>query len=122
GGTSAAVSFIVGNSKAPRSHTSLSPLLTAEERGGVTEAGTAHVPLSNPMPGERGSGIREFPVAGDPSLSINSAHTGNFTRGQTGAAYIITVSNPGAAPISDTVTVTDGLPAGLTATAIEGAG
>jgi uncharacterized repeat protein (TIGR01451 family) len=57
-----------------------------------------------------------------PDLTINKSHTGNFTQGQTGATYSITVTNSGFAATSGTVTVTDALPSGLTATAISGTG
>jgi hypothetical protein len=58
-----------------------------------------------------------------PHLSIAKAHSGNFTQGQTGAAFTLTVSNaPSAASTSGTVTVVDTLPAGLTATAMSGNG
>ncbi len=59
------------------------------------------------------------PVA---DLTITKSHTGNFTQGQTGASYTITVSNAGHAATSGMVTVTDVLPAGLTATAMAGTG
>jgi uncharacterized repeat protein (TIGR01451 family) len=55
-------------------------------------------------------------------LTIAKTHVGNFTQGQTGAVYTLTASNAGAGPTSGTVTVTDTLPAGLTATAIGGTG
>lgn len=57
-----------------------------------------------------------------PDLTIAKTHTGNFSQGQTGATYSITVTNSGFAATSGTVTVTDTLPAGLTATAISGTG
>ncbi|HKO36274.1 MAG TPA: hypothetical protein VJV21_07320 [Pyrinomonadaceae bacterium] len=57
-----------------------------------------------------------------PDLTIAKTHTGNFTQGQTGATYTVTATNSGFAPTAGTVTVTDTLPAGLTATAISGAG
>ena len=57
-----------------------------------------------------------------PDLTISKSHTGNFTQGQSGAAYALTVSNTGAGPTSGAVTVSDTLPAGLTATAIGGTG
>jgi uncharacterized repeat protein (TIGR01451 family) len=57
-----------------------------------------------------------------PDLTINKSHTGNFTQGQVGATYSLTVTNSGFAATSGTVTVTDTLPAGLTATAISGTG
>ncbi len=57
-----------------------------------------------------------------PDLSISKSHTGNFTPGQTGAVYTITVTNPGTAATSGPVSVADTLPSGLTATAIGGTG
>jgi hypothetical protein len=57
-----------------------------------------------------------------PDLAIAKTHTGNFAQGQTGATYTITVTNNGSAPTSGTITVTDALPSGLTATAISGSG
>jgi len=55
-------------------------------------------------------------------LTVASAHTGNFTQGQVGATYTLTVSNIGAAATAGTVTVVDTLPASLTATAMSGTG
>jgi uncharacterized repeat protein (TIGR01451 family) len=57
-----------------------------------------------------------------PDMTIAKSHSGNFTQGQVGASYTITASNSGFAPTSGLVTVTDTLPAGLTATAISGTG
>ncbi len=56
------------------------------------------------------------------NLAIDKSHTGDFYRGQTGAEYTIEVSNQGPDPTKGNVTVTDDLPAGLTATAISGTG
>ena len=53
-------------------------------------------------------------------LSIAATHAGNFRRGQAGV-YQITIQNPAFAG-TGTVTVTDTLPAGLSATAISGTG
>jgi uncharacterized repeat protein (TIGR01451 family) len=61
-------------------------------------------------------------VAAVPDLTITKSHTGNFTQGQAGATYTITVTNSGAAATNGTVSMTDSLPAGLTATAIAGTG
>jgi uncharacterized repeat protein (TIGR01451 family) len=61
-------------------------------------------------------------IAAGPNLTIAKSHTGNFSRGQVGATYTITASNIGASPTSSTVTVTDTLPTGLTATAMAGTG
>ena len=62
------------------------------------------------------------PAAAVPDLTITKTHAGNFTQGQVGATYTITVTNSGAGPTVGTVTVVDTLPAGLTATAISGTG
>jgi uncharacterized repeat protein (TIGR01451 family) len=53
---------------------------------------------------------------------VSSTHAGSFTQGDTGRVYRITARNAGGSPTSGTVTVTDSLPAGLTATAISGTG
>ncbi len=68
--------------------------------------------------------IANFKFSGcdKPDLKISSAHSGNFTQGQNGATYTVTVSNTGTLDTSGTVTVVDTLPAGLTATAIAGTG
>ena len=68
------------------------------------------------------TGTATINVNTTPDLTITKSHTGNFSVGQTGAAYTITVSNAGHGPTSGTVTVVDTLPAGLTATAIAGTG
>ncbi|MEO8680596.1 MAG: FG-GAP-like repeat-containing protein [Vicinamibacterales bacterium] len=57
-----------------------------------------------------------------PDLTMTKAHAGNFTQGQTDATYTITVANTGGAPATATVTLTDTLPPGLTATALSGSG
>ena len=56
-------------------------------------------------------------------LRIGKSHTGNFSPGQTGATYTVTVSNgaPGG-PTSGTVTVTDTIPTGLTLVSMAGTG
>jgi uncharacterized protein (TIGR03437 family) len=58
-----------------------------------------------------------------PVLSVSKTHTGNFTQGQQGAAYTVTVSNVGSQnPTSGVVTLTDTLPAGETLVSIVGDG
>jgi uncharacterized repeat protein (TIGR01451 family) len=58
-----------------------------------------------------------------PSLSITKTHSGNFTQGQQGATYTVTVSNGAVAgPTSGTVTVTDIAPSGLTILRMTGTG
>jgi uncharacterized repeat protein (TIGR01451 family) len=68
------------------------------------------------------TGTNTVNVNTTPDLTIAKSHSGNFSVGQTGAAYTLTVSNSGHGPTSGTVTVTDTLPNGLTATAIAGTG
>ena len=55
-------------------------------------------------------------------LSIKKAHTGNFTQGQQGATYTITVTNSGSASTSGMVTVTDTVPSGETLVSMSGTG
>ncbi|HKB04920.1 MAG TPA: cadherin-like domain-containing protein, partial [Gemmataceae bacterium] len=52
-----------------------------------------------------------------PDLTIAKTHVGDFTQGDADDTYTINVTNDGNATTSGTVTVTDVLPAGLTATA-----
>jgi endonuclease G, mitochondrial len=61
-------------------------------------------------------------AAGVPDLAVALTHTGNFTQGDTGDTYSIVVTNLGTAASSGSITLTDTLPAGLTATAISGSG
>ncbi|MFE4750600.1 hypothetical protein ACFRIB_10015, partial [Streptomyces mirabilis] len=57
-----------------------------------------------------------------PSLTIGKTHSGSFARGQSGS-YTLTVGNDGIDATDGTVvTVTDTLPAGLTATSLSGTG
>jgi uncharacterized repeat protein (TIGR01451 family) len=53
-------------------------------------------------------------------LTITSTHAGNFTRPQTGATYTLTITNSGLVDTIALITVSDTLPTGLTATAIDG--
>jgi uncharacterized repeat protein (TIGR01451 family) len=59
-----------------------------------------------------------------PDLTVAKTVAGNVVAGQAGATYAITVTNSGSGPkaAGNTVTVTDTMPAGLTATAISGTG
>jgi uncharacterized repeat protein (TIGR01451 family) len=56
-----------------------------------------------------------------PDLTITKSHPGNFQLAGSGT-YTLSVRNIGPGPTSGTVTVSDTLPAGLTATAISGTG
>ncbi|MCE9600645.1 MAG: DUF11 domain-containing protein, partial [Gemmatimonadetes bacterium] len=55
-------------------------------------------------------------------LRVTKTHVGNFTQGQVGATYTVTVRDSGNVATTGTVTVLDTLPAGLTPTAATGTG
>ena len=57
-----------------------------------------------------------------PDLTIATVSSGSFTQADSGDVYTITVGNSGSGPTSGTVTVTDALPSGLTATGFAGTG
>lgn len=58
-----------------------------------------------------------------PVLSITSTHIGNFTQGEQSVNYTLVVRNAsGAGPTSGQVTLTNTLPAGLTAVSMSGTG
>jgi uncharacterized repeat protein (TIGR01451 family) len=57
-----------------------------------------------------------------PDLTVKKDHRGIFNQGQNGASYTIVVTNSGAAETKGIVTVTDLLPAALTAKSISGNG
>ena len=57
-----------------------------------------------------------------PDLTIVKTHAGTLAQGAMGKVYTITVTNNGAGPTNAAVTVTDALPLGLSATAMNGAG
>src|SRR5207237_752813 len=49
-----------------------------------------------------------------PALNITKTHSGNFSQGQVGARYTVTLSNARNSATSGTVTVTETAPTGLT--------
>jgi uncharacterized repeat protein (TIGR01451 family) len=81
----------------------------------VTNAGDSNASNDSASdPTSIGSAIVDF--------AISKTHSGNFSRGQIGAAYTLVVSNVGALPSSSTVTMADTLPTGLTAKTMAGSG
>jgi uncharacterized repeat protein (TIGR01451 family) len=54
--------------------------------------------------------------------TVTKSHTGNFTQGQKGAAYTLTVSNSGSSPTAGAITVVDTLPSGLVPSTASGGG
>ena len=65
------------------------------------------------------SGAVQILLGGQFSAPVVSSAHGRFTAGETGT-YLLTVTNPGFSASNGSVTVTDSLPAGLTATSITG--
>ena len=97
--------------------------ISAAASGSLTNTATVATPaaVTDPTPGNN-SATDSDTLTAQADLAITKTHTGNFAQGQTGATYTLTVSNVGGSPTSGMVTVTDTLPAGLTATAIGGTG
>jgi hypothetical protein len=57
-----------------------------------------------------------------PQLSITKSDSVNFTQGQDGATYSVTVANAGSGPTSGTVSVTETVPSSLTLVSMSGSG
>ena len=74
--------------------------------------------------GTHGRGVWKIGLPPLADLTIAKTHAGNFTQGQVGATYSLTVTNSGASDKANLalVTVTDAPPSGLTITAMSGAG
>ncbi len=73
----------------------------------------------NPANGKQPTTIA---VQGAPDLVVAKNHGGSFTQGQIDALWTLVVTNAGTAPTIAPVSLADALPAGVTATAISGAG
>ena len=79
--------------------------------------------ISVTTPGGTALSQGSFTVTGTfVDLAVNATHSGNFTQGGAGYNYTIVVTNVGNLPSSGAITLTDTLPAGLTATALTGSG
>ncbi|HWB82952.1 MAG TPA: BACON domain-containing carbohydrate-binding protein [Bryobacteraceae bacterium] len=101
---------------------------------GITGAGTGTVQYTAAANLSGAARTAHITIAGEvftvtqttltgPILRITKTHTGNFTLGQDGATYVVTVSNQaGAAPTSGQVTVTETIPQGLTLVSMAGNG
>lgn len=87
---------------------------------GATDTGENSADFTAETPNPRNSSGGTTPT--EPDLTIAKTHVGNFTQGDVGKSYSIIVTNVGGAATTGAVTVTDSLPAGLTATAISGTG
>ena len=87
---------------------------------GATDTGDNAADFTTGAPNPRNSSTGTVTTA--PDLTITKSHTGNFTQGDTGKTYTITITNSGSAATNGTVTVIDSLPTGLTASALSGTG
>ncbi|MFE2837632.1 hypothetical protein ACFXI6_42705, partial [Streptomyces mirabilis] len=86
-----------------------------------TGTGTSYAPSTMGTANNNGQVTISYSPPG-PSLTIGKSHSGSFARGQSGS-YTLTVGNNGIDATDGTVvTVTDTLPAGLTATSLSGTG
>src|SRR5260370_5093609 len=59
---------------------------------------------------------------GRADLVITKSHSGNFTQGDSGDAYTLTVKNNGDGPTTTQVSVVDSPPSGMTVTGMAGTG
>jgi uncharacterized repeat protein (TIGR01451 family) len=92
--------------------------------GGTSSAGTWYIfdVVSNSAPDFAVEGTVSAAIAPMADLTLSLTHSGNFTQADPADTYVITVTNVGAGVSAGTITVADTLPAGLTATAINGSG
>jgi hypothetical protein len=97
---------LTGGSVATSSSCTLSVDVTGSAVGTYNNTSGA-VSSTNGGTGNTASATLTIAVA---DLTITKTHTGTFTRGQTGANWIITVKNSGVGPTIGTVTVVDTLP------------
>jgi hypothetical protein len=81
-------------------------------------------PISVITPGGTANSVASFNVSltGTADLAVNATHSASFTQGDAGRTLSIVVTNAGDGMSSGTITASNSLPAGLTATAISGSG
>jgi hypothetical protein len=92
---------------------------------GLTPSTGYHFRLSATNASGTGAGLDQvFATAATAAvdLAVTKTHPGSFTQGDIGDTYTIIVTNVGGLGSTGTVTVTEALPAGLAATAINGVG
>ena len=71
---------------------------------------------------ETSPGFIQLLIGQPGSIIANKTHSGNFTQGQQGATYTVTVTNASPEPTSGLITVTETVPAGLTFVSMSGSG
>lgn len=97
-----------------------SAMTPAQLAAGMT--GASYVYIGAPQGDPGFSFVVTSATTSAPQLTVGVSHIGNFTQGQNGAAYTITVRNVGTGAGNGMVTVTDTIPAGLTAAGLGGPG
>ncbi|MBI5100624.1 MAG: DUF11 domain-containing protein [Nitrospirae bacterium] len=105
----------------------VSATISASATGTLSNTATVTAPagVTDPTPGNNSATDADtISIVLLPDLTISKSHSGNFSQGQIGAQYTITVSNQaGSGAVSNagtTVAVTDTLPLGLTPTGASG--
>src|ERR1039458_1963552 len=92
--------------------------LASNAYGALTIAQDVYVSNQVSLPVVNNGSLNVAPV-----LTVSKTHTGNFTLGQQGATYTVTVSNVGSQnPTAGVVTLTDTIPAGETLVSMVGDG
>lgn len=104
------------------SYPAISVPVTVAPNSALSLTNTASVSGGNDSNTGNNSSSDPTTVNGVADVTIAKSHTGNFSQGQSGATYTLTVSNAGGAATSGTVTVTDTLPAGLAYVSATGTG
>ncbi|HEV7893544.1 MAG TPA: hypothetical protein VGP08_23220 [Pyrinomonadaceae bacterium] len=104
------------------SYPTISVPVTVAPNSALSVTNTATVSGGNDSNNGNNSSSDPTTVNGVSDVTIAKSHTGNFSQGQSGAAYTLTVSNVGGAATSGTVTVTDTLPASLSYVSATGTG
>ncbi len=92
------------------------------KNNGATDTGDNAADFETGAPNPRSTAATNPPPAAAIDLAILLSHTGSFTQGDVGRTYTIVVTNVGSLATTGLVSVVDVLPAGLTATAMTGAG
>lgn len=86
----------------------------------LTNTASVSMPLEREPSNNTGSDPTVITQIAD--LAVTKTHTGDFIQGQTGRTFTIVVTNVGDGPTDAVVSLVDTLPAGLTATALNGLG
>jgi uncharacterized repeat protein (TIGR01451 family) len=96
---------------------------TAPPAGALVNTASVTPPVgaADPQPADN-TATASTTITALPDLVVAVTASGPFARGQTGATYALLVTNTGAGATTAPVSVDHALPAGLTATAIAGAG